>query len=351
MRKLRINIKENGYFIFILGIVILAIVFYRVLGPFILGIVIAILMEPLVKFIERTFNIKRNVGTLISMVCIFILIMSIIFLILSIVINELSSILNKWSNIYIFGNKIISYIYKWLNTLGIMRHWEINLEKLLYDSIITVTKNLNSFRQGFINIFENFSSGFLFSLISIISAYFISRDKEYFLDMFKKMLPYSLYMPTRKYIVDLLSLGKKMLKIYLQITIVTTTQTILGLFILGIPFPFSIGILAGIADILPIIGPGIIFFPGIIYCVLIKNYYLCLGLLVLFIIININRQILQMKLVNKEFKIHSLFIIFTIYAGYKLIGIIGVFIGPIILIMVKNFIHNYNIYSNFDNKR
>ncbi|MCR1898114.1 AI-2E family transporter [Irregularibacter muris] len=336
------EIKRNGYFIISLGIVILTTIFFSVLGPFVLGIFIAILIEPIVKFMEKTFYMKRNIGTLISMVFILFLIATTIFLILGIILNELGIMLNQWSRIYTFINKIMLYLHKWLSTMGIIKQWEANFENIAYNSILTITKNLDTIRQGFINAFENFSSSILFCIISMISAYFISKDKKYFLKILKKILPSSLYISTKEYIIDLLSLGKKMIFIYIQIILVTTIQIILGLYILGIPFPFSIGILAGIADILPIIGPGIVFLPGILYCLIIKNYYLSLGLLILFIIININRQILQMKLVNKEFEIHSLFIIFAIYVGYKLIGIAGIFIGPIILVMLKNFIYHYN---------
>lgn len=342
MSELKKEIKRNGYFIISLGIVILTTIFFSVLGPFVLGIFIAILIEPIVKFMEKTFYMKRNIGTLISMVFILFLIATTIFLILGIILNELGIMLNQWSRIYTFINKIMLYLHKWLSTMGIIKQWEANFENIAYNSILTITKNLDTIRQGFINAFENFSSSILFCIISMISAYFISKDKKYFLKILKKILPSSLYISTKEYIIDLLSLGKKMIFIYIQIILVTTIQIILGLYILGIPFPFSIGILAGIADILPIIGPGIVFLPGILYCLIIKNYYLSLGLLILFIIININRQILQMKLVNKEFEIHSLFIIFAIYVGYKLIGIAGIFIGPIILVMLKNFIYHYN---------
>ena len=48
------------------------------------------------------------------------------------------------------------------------------------------------------------------------------------------------------------------------------------------------------------------------------------------------RQFLEPKLVSKHISIHPIFTLVSMYTGFKLIGIIGLIIGPIILIVLKN---------------
>ena len=56
----------------------------------------------------------------------------------------------------------------------------------------------------------------------------------------------------------------------------------------------------------------------------------------LYIVTIIIRQILEPKLVSNKIGIHPIFTLIAMYSGFKIIGIIGLFLGPIILIILKN---------------
>ena len=61
-----------------------------------------------------------------------------------------------------------------------------------------------------------------------------------------------------------------------------------------------------------------------------------LVLIGLFIIVTITRQVLEPKLVSKKTGTHPIFTLIAMYTGFKITGIIGLFIGPIALIILKN---------------
>ena len=65
------------------------------------------------------------------------------------------------------------------------------------------------------------------------------------------------------------------------------------------------------------------------------NITLGIAILILWVIMTIIRNILEPKLVSKNIGIHPVFTLIAMYTGYKLIGIIGMIIGPIILIILK----------------
>ena len=52
------------------------------------------------------------------------------------------------------------------------------------------------------------------------------------------------------------------------------------------------------------------------------------------------RQFLEPRIVSKNIGIHPIFTLIAMYTGFKLIGIIGLIIGPIILIILKNIFAN-----------
>lgn len=66
------------------------------------------------------------------------------------------------------------------------------------------------------------------------------------------------------------------------------------------------------------------------------NINLGIGLIVLYAIVLISRQFIEPKLVSSKIGIHPIFTLIAMYTGFRLTGLIGLFIGPIILIILKN---------------
>jgi len=63
---------------------------------------------------------------------------------------------------------------------------------------------------------------------------------------------------------------------------------------------------------------------------------LAISLIVLYLIVMIGRQVLEPKLVSSKIGVHPIFTLIAMYTGFKITGILGLFIGPIVLIILKN---------------
>ena len=61
-----------------------------------------------------------------------------------------------------------------------------------------------------------------------------------------------------------------------------------------------------------------------------------IGILVILAVISIVRQFLEPKIVSKQIGIHPIFTLIAMYTGFKIIGVLGLLIGPIALIVIKN---------------
>ena len=80
--------------------------------------------------------------------------------------------------------------------------------------------------------------------------------------------------------------------------------------------------------------------PWAILCAI--NGYLNLGIaiIILLVIMSVIRQLLEPKLVSKNIGIHPIFTLIAMYTGFKVIGVMGLLIGPIVLIIFKNIFAN-----------
>ena len=59
-------------------------------------------------------------------------------------------------------------------------------------------------------------------------------------------------------------------------------------------------------------------------------------IIILLIIMSVARQMLEPKLVSKNIGVHPIFTLIAMYTGFKIIGIFGLLLGPIVLIIFKN---------------
>ena len=83
-------------------------------------------------------------------------------------------------------------------------------------------------------------------------------------------------------------------------------------------------------------GSGSVMVPWAIICGINGDIKLGVSIIGLLIIMTIIRQMLEPKLVSKNIGVHPIFTLIAMYTGFKLIGVLGLLIGPIALIIVKN---------------
>ena len=92
----------------------------------------------------------------------------------------------------------------------------------------------------------------------------------------------------------------------------------------------------GFVDALPILGSGTVMVPWAIISGLNGDIRLGVAIIILWIIMSIIRQFLEPRLVSKHIGTHPIFTLIAMYTGFKILGILGMLIGPIILIIIKN---------------
>ena len=103
-----------------------------------------------------------------------------------------------------------------------------------------------------------------------------------------------------------------------------------GLFILGIKAPFLSALIIAFLDILPVIGVGTVLIPWSIVAFAGGEGVLGTGLIALFLINTVIRELAEPKILGKNLGIHPIVSLILIYAGYALFGFTGLIITPII---------------------
>jgi sporulation integral membrane protein YtvI len=174
---------------------------------------------------------------------------------------------------------------------------------------------------------------FIFFIVFLVAVYLFTLSlpmmKISFLSLFDDK--------SRLQVEDvLISLRKSVfgfLRAQLLLSAITYILSFIGLLIIGTGYPLAIALLIVVVDILPILGTGSVLVPWAVYQLAIGDAYIGVGLLLLFLVITVVRRIVEPKILGDAVGISALSALISLYVGYELVGVIGVFLGPIVVIV------------------
>lgn len=89
----------------------------------------------------------------------------------------------------------------------------------------------------------------------------------------------------------------------------------------------------GVAEFLPYLGTGTILIPWGVYLIITGNFGLGLGLLILYTITMIVRQIIEPKVLSSSMNLNPLAVLISLFAGLQMFGAVGLLAGPAILVL------------------
>jgi sporulation integral membrane protein YtvI len=125
------------------------------------------------------------------------------------------------------------------------------------------------------------------------------------------------------------------IKAQLIIMSISMLISIVGLYIIGSEYALTLGLLAGFLELLPVLGPSMIYLPWIIWLVAYGDFTLAIKIGVLFVVLLTVRQMFEARIISANLGLHPLAVLAAMYIGLKLIGVTGLFIGPILLVALQ----------------
>ncbi|MDD3214268.1 MAG: AI-2E family transporter, partial [Eubacteriales bacterium] len=125
------------------------------------------------------------------------------------------------------------------------------------------------------------------------------------------------------------------IKSQLMVSLIITTFLILSFVIYGVKYGMLMGFLIGIADALPVIGAGLFLIPWAIISLIVGNYSMGIFLMLIYLGTVLIRQISEPRIVGANLGLYPLATMVAMFAGFQLIGVLGLIVGPILLNLIK----------------
>ena len=175
---------------------------------------------------------------------------------------------------------------------------------------------------------------FFFILVTLISLIYLSLDYDKISSLVKEKLPKKVSAVLNQIRDSFVSVIKKYILSYSLIMTITYFIILSGLWILGVEHSPLIALFVALLDILPVLGVGTVLIPWSIIELALGNKFLGIGLILLFIVNSVARQLLEPKIVGKSLDIHPIITLLMIYVGYALFGLSGLIILPVAVVSI-----------------
>ena len=225
-----------------------------------------------------------------------------------------------------------------------MSRLDASVVETLNEVALNLVKSLGEMLSGFsvkaIGAVSNYASalpGFLIRvLFAVISSFFFALDYEKVTGFAMRQMKekhQKMVIVVKDYVVNTLF---KCVRSYALIMFITFVELSIGLTVLGIENSVFIALCIAVFDILPVLGTGGIMIPWVVLEAIQGNYPLALGLLAVYLVVTVIRNIIEPKIVGSQVGLHPLVTLMSMFIGAQLFGVLGLFGLPITLSLLKN---------------
>ena len=311
-------------------------------APFIVAMIAAALLNPLIRWFQRKIGWSRHLLTLLLIIG------------LLGTVGGLLALL-----VYSAGNELISLV----------RDWDVLLDKLLEsaDALEALFAQLpelippsimNSLEDGFDGLMEWLSKvvpaalGSLASsaghkamgvpsvvvafIISITATYFLASDYPYLRSNLLRHMDEGLVRFTQQVRVTVLGAFGGYLKAQVILSVGVFFILLIGFFAIHQPYCVLLAFLFSLMDFIPLIGAGTIMVPWAVIALFTRDFLTAVQLMVIWGIIVLYRRVMEPKIVGDQTGLSPILSLVSIYVGMRLGGVLGMIFGPILTLVVLN---------------
>ncbi len=317
---------------------VLAVVFvvpplFKLFLPLIVAWLIAMLANPLVRFLENKIKIMRKHGTVIVIVVVLALICAAIYGIICFIAVQVSSLVGELPELY---QSVVNNLQSAMSSL----HDKFNIipadiqsmfgkrNMQLNEYILTALKSLKSSPVSTVgNVASSLIDFFVLLILTLMMTYFFVADHDRIKESVAKHTPDSIkkgWQMVKDIIVKAIG---GYLKACFQIMIVIFAILFIIFLLMGQKYAALIAFITAFLDFLPFVGTGTVLTPWAVYCVITGNYSSALILVGAYFITLFVHRILEPKLIGDSVGMSPFLTLISMFIFYRLIGMLGLIIG------------------------
>lgn len=310
--------------------------------PFVIGWLIACVANPLVRFFEDKFMIRRKAGSAVVIIAVIALVILAAYLAVSKLISESIGFLNMLPDLWNTMESDFREIGKNLDVMysRLPQNMQMSIEDLgqqMDEYVADLVKRLGTPTVNAVGNFAKNIPGFVINVIMcLLSSYFFVAEKDYVAQVWNRYMPGAVKHKAAIIMDSLKTAVGGYFKAQFKIECLIFVFLLTGFLILKIPYALLIALLIAVLDFLPFFGAGAVMVPWAVFKFLSADYKMAIWLLIIWGVGQLVRQIIQPKLVGDSVGVAPLPTLFLLFIGYKCASVIGIILAvPIGIVLIN----------------
>lgn len=319
----KVNFIINVFYISIVSLIAYFTVrfLFVYLFPVIIGFIVTVIVQRPAKFLSGYIGFKKGSIALIMVILSYITIISLLVF-LTLKLGTYVAHLASSSDDFI--NKVFGAITK------IGQSIPESIREQLINLFSNFTETIARFTTSAAKNTAKFMPVFLTSVIvTIIASCYIAKDYDGFKASIASVIKPKYKRAINKFKILMQESIFKIIKGYLLILLITFAEVLSGLLLLRVKNALLYAVGIALLDLLPIFGTGTVLIPWGVIELVNKNYFLGAGLIILYLVIIIVRNIIEPKIIGKQIGLHPLITLIAVFIGLRLFGFIGIIALPV----------------------
>ncbi len=326
---------------YLAGFLLASFIFFKYvlpfIFPFVLALFLAVFIDPAVAGMERRLRLPRAVGAAVVIVAVlgisaFLLVVGMARLGL-----ELVDLMGSLPLGYQQLTDLVEGAAEMLGQFSASLPPVLKqvLDRQLAGSYQTLVGLLNGVVTALQNLLAALPGLAMVFLITAIATYLISRDKVIIRSFLIGWVPREWRTGVLAIKADVLASTVGLIKAQAVLVFLTFLVVLGSLTALGARYALSMAVLAAFLDVLPVLGPSLLFIPWAAYAFLTGDASLAFWLLVLYGGVALVRGVAQPYVIGERLGLHPLTVLVALYLGVKVWGPAGFVYGPLVAIVLK----------------
>lgn len=319
--------------VIMLGVILLlprVLVFFM---PFVIGWIIALIAGPMVRFFEEKVKLKRKVGSAFVIIAVIAAVVLLLYSMSAYLLDQVRGLIGAlpgmWEAISADFDEAAGRLEAVMEKLPFQISLKLGeITEALGGYVGDLVGRLSTPTIEAAGNFAKLLPGFFIGLImALLSAYFFVAERTQINEWFRKHMPavvQTYYRMIRNSLAR--SVGGYLIA-QLKIEVWMYLLLLIGLGVLQINYFALIAFIIAVLDFIPFLGTGTVLVPWAVFRILAGDYGVAIGLLIIWGVGQLARQLIQPKMVGDSIGVPAIPTLFLLYIGYRVGSVIGMIIA------------------------
>lgn len=318
----------------------------RFLMPLIVAWIVAMIANPIIRFLEKRIKIMRKHGAALVIILVLAALIAAFYGLAVLVASQFSSWVTELPEVYDSVTQNLQHLFRLLHQKYNIIPADVKLafdqRENMLDSYIqkAIDGLLKMVKSGSLSKVSSLASSLMdflvYAILTILASYFMTVEKDHFTKLLQEKTPAGVQRIWDKIKKIFIRAIGGYFKAHFQIMIVIFFITVIPFAFMGISYSGLLAVVIAIVDFLPFFGAGTVLVPWAVYRLVTGSYTYAAILFVIYVVVLIVRQALEPKLIGDNIGTSPFETLVFMLVGYRLAGMLGLIVGiPVGMILVE----------------